>query len=1701
MGVKGRIVKRIFKSIAWVFIGLILLILTFCCLLYVPAFQEFAKNTVLSMINKDSDMQIEVDKFRLSFPLDVNVGGVSIMDKGDTLLLAESASVDVAFMPLLKGVIHANDIDIEDVFFKSGTPDSVTYIRANVNMAKVKDTDLTLANTDVNLDELTLSGGKVDIALKTDTTPPTPPTPNDWKIRANKLALDSIVCNLTMPGEDAMKANVTKLIVSGADLNFAEHKINVADVDLSGVDAEYVVPKLAPELPPVPENPYKSEPITITVGRFKLSNGNALYATAGVKPTKGMDFSYLKFHDINIEVDSFYNRAAELNVPLRSLTAKERCGIDVSLSGLFTMNDKELNAKNFAINTAATHLTLTAMYGLDTLGVDNEPFRVYLKGEISPDDIVKIMPSLAPTLKILPQYRKIDVNVNVDGTITDLNIHNIDVAMRNYFDINLKGKAYNITDPKKIRAHAIIDGKLPNINFAKSLILDKDDAKLTELPAMNIAGDVNLNGSDASGNISITTPKGKLALTGDWKANTESYDINLSTDQFPVQAFVPEIGVGLTTAKVTVRGNGFDVFSPKTNIDAKVDIINVEYDGRKFHDITVAALLRNGHANVTVNSDQEPFLMKLKAEGDVNLQHPAVDVDADVRSLDLRAFGMTDTVAIFSGQFTLKARSDKNFKDVVAEANIADFVFRLNSDTYSGSDIAVNVESARSFKDLKGNLAIATIDAVMGGDKFAGRDISVTFDTSNSFKNIKGDLNLASVTAIMDDETYAVDNLALTLDSSDSFKDVAADLSIATFDITMPDNNVTGGDIRLIVDSNDEHTNVDLDNRDLSLHFTSELSVDELITRFGETSKLLDQIIHHRNLNVELLQKTLPEMTLHFNCGQDNLLYDYLNESGTFFRHVDIDLTNDSLINLNAEVENFVSGATKIDNANVTIEQKGDQLRYRATMNNNPGTWDDFAHVQVNGYLADDKAGLFLKQQNIENETGFNLGAIVAATDSTFSFKFAQFNPTIGYRQWTVNKDNFIEFNTETMHLNANFEMKNDESSIHIYTSQRDDANHTEAINVDISDIKIQEWISLSPFAPPIKGDLSTKINIALSKDDINGQGTITLSDFSYNNKRVGTFDLDVDLTTKQSGAVFAQTALNVDGQKVLTASGNLNDSTSVTPFKLDLALIKFPLAIANPFVSSVGTLSGTLNGKMDVVGSLKEPHLNGYLAFDSAAMNVAMLGTNFKISNTRIPVDEDIVKFDNFRVTAANENPLSVNGTVDLTSLTSIGIDLNLEAKDMMVINSSRKKNVEVYGKAFVDINATAKGRMNHLDLNANVNILPGTNATYVLLDGTNDLTGPSTTDLVHFVNFGDSLAVLHDEELENTTMMRINAILNIQQGAVLGVDLSADGKNRAQIEGSGSFEYTESFVGDSRFTGRYTINKGFVRYTPPLMSEKLFNFVDGSYVSFNGDITNPQFNITAIDRLRANVTQEGQNSRLIYFDVTLSASGSLSNMNVAFDLSTDDDITVENELMSMSPEQRASQAMNLLLYNVYSGPGTKANSNLSGNPLFSFLESQVNSWMANNIKGVDISLGIDQYNRTVDGISSSTMSYSYSVSKSLFDDRFKIIVGGNYSTDADADENFSQNLINDISFEYLLNKSGSMYVKLFRHTGWESILEGEVTETGVGFVYKQKLRSLRRLFRSGRPRKKKSEEQPVVPTDEKPAAVKIKETDDAAQ
>ena len=50
--------------------------------------------------------------------------------------------------------------------------------------------------------------------------------------------------------------------------------------------------------------------------------------------------------------------------------------------------------------------------------------------------------------------------------------------------------------------------------------------------------------------------------------------------------------------------------------------------------------------------------------------------------------------------------------------------------------------------------------------------------------------------------------------------------------------------------------------------------------------------------------------------------------------------------------------------------------------------------------------------------------------------------------------------------------------------------------------------------------------------------------------------------------------------------------------------------------------------------------------------------------------------------------------------------------------------------------------------------------------------------------------------------------------------------------------------------------------------------------------------------------------------------------------------------------------------------------------------------------------------------------------------------------------------------SLEYRLDNSGTRYVRVFHNKNYESVLDGEITETGAGLVLRKKLNNLGELF-----------------------------------
>ena len=263
---------------------------------------------------------------------------------------------------------------------------------------------------------------------------------------------------------------------------------------------------------------------------------------------------------------------------------------------------------------------------------------------------------------------------------------------------------------------------------------------------------------------------------------------------------------------------------------------------------------------------------------------------------------------------------------------------------------------------------------------------------------------------------------------------------------------------------------------------------------------------------------------------------------------------------------------------------------------------------------------------------------------------------------------------------------------------------------------------------------------------------------------------------------------------------------------------------------------------------------------------------------------------------------------------------------------------------------------------------------------------------------------------------------------------------------------------------TGRYTLSGGVMKYSLPVIPLKEFRFNTGSYVDWRGDLLNPTLDLKATERMRASVADgEGEASRIVNFDVSIGITGRLESPDLIFDIAAPEDATVQNELQAMGAEERSKQAIAMLATGIYLNSGAKGGGLSMGTALNSVLQSQINALAGSAVKNASISVGVED--RTSAETGSTQTDYSFRYSQRFFNDRFQVVIGGKVSTGANA-TNSAESFIDNISLEYRLDNSGTRYIRVFHNKNYESVLDGEITETGVGLVLRRKLDRLGELF-----------------------------------
>ena len=456
---------------------------------------------------------------------------------------------------------------------------------------------------------------------------------------------------------------------------------------------------------------------------------------------------------------------------------------------------------------------------------------------------------------------------------------------------------------------------------------------------------------------------------------------------------------------------------------------------------------------------------------------------------------------------------------------------------------------------------------------------------------------------------------------------------------------------------------------------------------------------------------------------------------------------------------------------------------------------------------------------------------------------------------------------------------------------------------------------------------------------------------------------------------------------------------------RADVRADEIPLDIVEGIVQLTDiALHGAVRATASVDGLPQKPDISAEVLPVGVSAEYKPYEVGISLGETPVVMQHNHVDLNGLPVYGADSTFVSLNGGLDLDSMR---LDVVLAADSFAPVKLKKGGPLPVYGELATDIRGTVTGPLDSIVADVDVTVLPTTDITYPI-------------------------------DKKNLAQVKPYGTVNVRYGVADGaLDLG----------------------------GQINVDEGMVRYSPKLYPVMPFRVDSGSRVAFQGPIGRTLLDVSASQKVKADVESEGEETRRVDFRTGVRVNGEIDSIGlntIGFFLEAPDDETITRELASLDEDTRDGLAATLLATGMYAGESNVA-AKREGYVLSSIINSRINAAMANSKIGkfmdVDISSGQSSH------ASGKTNDMNIAISKSFFRDRLRVTVGSTISDNPDV--NKANGLLSSLTADYKLTKEGNILLRLFSQRDYNNILEGELFKSGLG-VRAQKEWRHRELFRA---------------------------------
>ena len=887
-------------------------------------------------------------------------------------------------------------------------------------------------------------------------------------------------------------------------------------------------------------------------------------------------------------------------------------------------------------------------------------------------------------------------------------------------------------------------------------------------------------------------------------------------------------------------------------------------------------------------------------------------------------------------------------------------------------------------------------------------------------------------------------------------------------DITIrtPDSIYRPGGMNVDIKTSRDTTHAIAACGDFRLNMDAHGGYEKLLDQvMGLKKELVSQFKNHHIDQVKI-RNSFPLGHIYLTTGKNNFISRFIQYMGYNFKSAEMDFNSSPVAGLEGylNIDSLVASGMQIDTIRATVHTQSDTIRYSARIQNNRNNPQYVFRALLDGEVQDLGSNLKARIYDANNRLGVDVGLAAMLQPNGVKLTLIDPHPVLGYKKFTANEDNYLML-ADDGRVSANLVLRGSGGmGMRVYSNDENE-DALQDITVSMSQFNLDKVLSVIPYMPDISGIMDGDFHVIQTKDELSVSSNLKIDNMVYEKCPMGDVGSEFTYMPKSDGSHYVDGILTYNGEEVATVTGTYK-SGGAGELDAEVGLERLPLHFINGFIpDQLMGLKGYGEGKLTMKGALSNLDMDGEVYLDSAYLVSVPYGISMRFANDPVRIIDSKLLFENFMMYANNESPLNIQGDLDFTNVENMKLNVRMRAQNFLLIDAKENARSEAFGKAYVNFYGSMQGALNNLKMMGKIDVLGKTDMTYVLRES-ELTTDTQLEELVKFTDFkSGKQVVVAKPTLEGFDMLMS---ISIDESAHILCALNAEKTNYVDLLGGGDLQMRYNTVDGIRLTGRYTLSDGEMKYSLPIIPLKTFDIQDGSYIQFTGDPFNPTLSITATEDIKTTVNEGEGSGRSVDFICGVKLSQTLEKPGIQFIISASNDQTVQDELNSMSVEERGKIAITMLASGMYLASGSTSSFSMNS-ALTSFLNSEINNIAGTAMRSIGLDVGMTVDNQT-NAAGSVHTDYNFKFAKRFFNNRLSFTVGGQVSTGAELDNanyNKNESFFNNVEVQYRLNEGASMYVRAFYNANTYDWLEGQIGEYGAGFTWRRKLSKFTDIFR----------------------------------